>query len=645
MPIADMPIADMPIAGTPIAGMPIAGMPIADMPIAGTPIAGMPIAGMPIAGMPPTGAPSTHTSRTGTPAVYNDPEAILSAESGITPPLDGPIKAALAGDRLTLDQIYTYNKLLASSGRISKSLIASLINQGQINSKAEASQGKPAEAANILGQVLDFSHYLSSLKWGQVPWNKQIPYCWLDSWKAPGVGLELADYIAPLNDYGFFLQKSGRDEEAIPIFKAVINEDPTREVAYLNLADSLEKTGKSSDAGQYYRLYKQLMEQESKAILVPARVDVGRKKAITPEKINSDVLQYMDLVQDSIHKAWIPFKSNTSSKVVAQFHVDSEGHLKDVKIIKSSANENTDRAATDALAKVTLPKPPADIKPDADIQFSFDYNVANAPQAKIFPIDRWLRDVNTSPTPANVLPLAEALLLLHRFDDAESIVQTALQKDQNNTDLKHVLTNTAKAREEARDREASDRAFVQQVLNESALKLAGTASPMDTRSKDPQSYTEIYPEHRRYHAVGLIATNNGAWSLGIADLSRAMLTYPLCLDSKTSLSHAYNSKAIAEGRQDGKDNMHDLHCAYCIDQSGTAVEGNIFNALKRMNMDPASFDSLTAYADALAKDGDAVGAIVEYRAALKLRQDSTTIDKLAAMAAKLKAQDASKHTD
>jgi Tfp pilus assembly protein PilF len=117
------------------------------------------------------------------------------------------------------------------------------------------------------------------------------------------------------------------------------------------------------------------------------------------------------------------------------------------------------------------------------------------------------------------------------------------------------------------------------------------------------------------------------------------------LDSKTSLSHAYNSKAIAEGRQDGKDNMHDLHCAYCIDQSGTAVEGNIFNALKRMNMDPASFDSLTAYADALAKDGDAVGAIVEYRAALKLRQDSTTIDKLAAMAAKLKAQDASKHTD
>jgi hypothetical protein len=359
------------IAGTSIAGTSIAGASIAGASSTGASSTGASstgassigasstgasIAGASSIGASSIGASGTRPSTTGTPAVYNDPEAILSSETGVTPPLDGPIKAALAGDRLTLDQIYTYNKLLASSGRISKSLIASLINQGQINSKAEASQGKPAEAANILGQVLDFSHYLSSLKWGQVPWNKQIPYCWLDSWKAPGVGLELADYIAALNDYGFFLQKSGRDEEAIPIFKAVINEDPTREVAYLNLADSLEKTGKSSDAGQYYRLYKQLMEQESKAILVPARVDVGRKKAITPEKINSDVLQYMDLVQDTIHKAWIPFKSNTSSKVVAQFHVDSEGHLKDVKIIKNSGNENTDRAATDALAKVNLPK-------------------------------------------------------------------------------------------------------------------------------------------------------------------------------------------------------------------------------------------------------------------------------------------------
>jgi TonB family protein len=585
------------------------------------------------------------------PLIYNDPEAIFSSETGVTPSLDGPIKAALAGDKLTLDQIYTYNKLLASTNQLSKTLIAGLINQGELNAKALASQGKSAEAANVLGQVLDFSHYLSSLKWEQVPWNEATPYCWLDSWKAPGVGLQLTDYIAPLNDYGFFLQKAGKDEEAIQIFKAVINQDPTREVAYLNLADSLERTGNSNGAGQYYHLYKQLMEQEGKAFQIPARVDIGRKKAITPEKINNDILQYMDLVQDMIHKAWTPSKSNTSSKVVAQFHVDSAGHMKDVTIIKNSENESTNRAATDALAKVTLPPPPPDLKSDVAIQFSFDYNVVNTPQQKIFPIDRWLRDANELPTAATVLPLTEALLLLHRFDDAENIIKTALQKDQNNLDLKNALSNTAKARQEARDREPADRAFTQQVLNESAIKLAGSASPMDARSKDPQSYTEIYPEHRRYHAVGLIATANGAWSLAIADLSRAILTYPLCLDSKTSLSHAYNSKAIAERKQNVKDkqqesdknNMHDLHCAYCIDQSGTVVEGNIFHRLKQMNMDPTSFDSRSAYADALSKDGDIIGAIVEYRAALKLQQDSSTIDKLADMATKLKAQDSVKH--
>lgn len=55
--------------------------------------------------------------------------------------------------------------------------------------------------------------------------------------KPPGItDKKLAEI---LNDYGFFLAKASSHEEAINVYNRVIQLDPTRAVAYLNLADSL----------------------------------------------------------------------------------------------------------------------------------------------------------------------------------------------------------------------------------------------------------------------------------------------------------------------------------------------------------------------------------------------------------------------
>ena len=568
---------------------------------------------------------------------YNDPEAILAPGNAPTPEIDGPIQAALNGDKLTLDQVYTYNKLAPSLDRISKSVIVDLIHRAHVKAKALAKQGKPLDAANIMSQALDMSHYMSCLLAKKLPWSNTVPYRWLASWKAPGVGLQLQDYIAPLNDYGFFLQTAGKNAEAIPIFRTVIAEDPTREVAYLNLADSLTRTGDKVNASQNYRLYKSLMQHESKTTLIPSRVDTLRQQALANgHDISADVVSYMDLVHDAIRKNWTPTKSDSSSEAVAEFHVDKDGHPQDIKIVNSAGNESADKAASDAIAKTVLPPLPADIKADQIIRFSFAYNAKQPARPKVYPIDRWIADVNLAPKATAVLPLVEALLMLHRFDDAQSELDLASKEDPGNTDLKAAQTQIGKARETAVNKASADNSSVQRVLNDSAIELAGGILPLPERFKNPASYAPVYHEHRKYHAVGWIAIANGAWELAIVDLSQAALTYPYCKDSWTGLASAYRGRAADRG--ENAEGMADLHKEDCIDPSHPLVEENMVKGLQKMKIDPTSFTERAAYADDLSKAGDMIGAIVEYRQALKLRQDEATLDKLAAIAAKMIAE-------
>ncbi len=573
----------------------------------------------------------------GASALYNDPEAIFLSQSGACPSLDGPIKAALAGDTLTLDQVYTYHKLQPSTKLISKAVIADLIHQGHVKAKALAKRGQVSEAVNVLYQSLNLSHYMSCLISKKVAWFHSIPRCWLESWSDSAVGLQLSDYIAPLNDYGFFLQQAGKDAEAITIFKAVIGADPTREVAYLNLADSLKKTGNVVDSGQYYGIYKQLMQHENKTGLIPNRVDSGRKQAITTDAdINTEVVEYMDIVRDTIRKAWHPAKSETPSKVVAQFHVDRTGHLQDLKVVTTSGDKSRDQSAIDTLTGVVLPPPPKSIKPDDDIRFSFDYNVFNTGPSKVYPIDRWMADVKAAPATANVLPLVEALMLLHRFDDAEAEVDAALKRDPRSDALAVLHAKIENARAEDHMNETANSTSIRKVLTQSALKLAGGAAPGPRSPRENRANAEGYPEHRKDHAGGLIAIHNGAWDLAIIELSRAALSFPSCTDSFESLAMAYNSRSFASDEGIEK-TMHDLHCSYCIDPNSQAVENNIAARMsKKMSIDPSTFNGHADYADTLSKSGDLIGAVVEYHMALKIHPDAATLGKLAQLAAKLK---------
>ena len=95
-----------------------------------------------------------------------------------------------------------------------------------------------------------------------------------------------AEYTAMVNDFAYYQMAPTDADDAINFEKRrvrvdygvvamlahVIRRDPTRMVAYLNLADALWRNGKDDQAAEYYQQYLQKMKAAGKHRAVPARV-------------------------------------------------------------------------------------------------------------------------------------------------------------------------------------------------------------------------------------------------------------------------------------------------------------------------------------------------------------------------------------
>jgi hypothetical protein len=75
-----------------------------------------------------------------------------------------------------------------------------------------------------------------------------------------------------LNDYGFYLERAGRPGPAAEVLMAVIELDPDRAVAYLNLADAKYAGGDKVEAKYFYAEYRKRMIAAGQAARIPPRV-------------------------------------------------------------------------------------------------------------------------------------------------------------------------------------------------------------------------------------------------------------------------------------------------------------------------------------------------------------------------------------
>jgi|GEM_PF-780306 len=185
------------------------------------------------------------------------------------------IRAAERGDTKTLrpflenDPAEGTVEVMYPYAYITRQLFTDAIKRGHNASTRLFRQGRAQEAAQRLSLMFDVTEELNQIVSADEP-LKALPARWLAAWKAQE--LEHGDYVYALNDYGFFLQQAGDHSLAVEIFKAIIEVDPARVVAYLNLADSLWTLDRKVEARAHYRTYRQLMTGANRQSGIPLRV-------------------------------------------------------------------------------------------------------------------------------------------------------------------------------------------------------------------------------------------------------------------------------------------------------------------------------------------------------------------------------------
>lgn len=136
-------------------------------------------------------------------------------------------------------------------------------------------------------------------------------------------------------------------------------------------------------------------------------------------------------------------------------------------------------------------------------------------------------------------------------------------------------------------------------------------------------------------AEAVSLNNEGVKSLHQNETETAIYKFKLALKKSPgyklaleNLAVAYNNTGIAE-QKDERKSLRDFHMAAWFDPRNATTLENTKSVIKSLKKNPASFEDRVQLADDALKDGDFAGAIVEYRAALEIKEDAQIRKKMA----------------
>jgi tetratricopeptide (TPR) repeat protein len=141
------------------------------------------------------------------------------------------------------------------------------------------------------------------------------------------------------------------------------------------------------------------------------------------------------------------------------------------------------------------------------------------------------------------------------------------------------------------------------------------AAPNMAKSTEPQSVKLTNDGTKALHSLN--------FALAVQDLAEAVKLDPSNQVAKDNLVAAYNNYAL-ELKSDPDLALKQLHQASFIDPSNTTTQENLLRIMKLKRKDPANFNDRISLALECRANGDLVGAIVEFRAALALKDDVGT---------------------
>jgi TonB family protein len=384
-------------------------------------------------------------------AVLSAPQAPQkAAKAGPLTELQAAINIAITGNENDLKkfcELTTPGEIIASE-RDPKPILIDGLKRGHEVSLQLYKEKKYVQAANelnLLFLVIAMFGSMNKADKDQIIESHYIAAC-------HKLGIPKKDFIPPLNDFGFYCQLAGDDDSAILMFKKVIAEAPEREVAYLNLADSLWKKGKEEEARPLYDKYQKLMVAENLAAKIPseAKNRMSGTASVARSSYDSDADRerygpYMQEVQLRIHEAWhAPTVSRTPGTAVVTFKVDAEGKVSDVKMTKASGLTELDQSCLNAATSVKLPPLPEQFERPTEVEFAFRYNLDDASDPKEQLINRWERKVKEADSPDNLIGLAQAYQSAKHYTKAEIIYRKAVAMKPANTYYQKLLDDCTK---------------------------------------------------------------------------------------------------------------------------------------------------------------------------------------------------------
>jgi TonB family protein len=104
--------------------------------------------------------------------------------------------------------------------------------------------------------------------------------------------------------------------------------------------------------------------------------DANKTKETKP--VDCDFGPFMKVALKSIKVNWHPPRKGSSAHVIVQSTVSAAGRISNVKLFKSSGDDDADKAAMIAASTAILPPLPPGAPPSVDIQWHYDYTVNQA---------------------------------------------------------------------------------------------------------------------------------------------------------------------------------------------------------------------------------------------------------------------------
>lgn len=127
---------------------------------------------------------------------------------------------------------------------------------------------------------------------------------------------------------------------------------------------------------------------------------------------------------------------------------------------------------------------------------------------------------------------------------------------------------------------------------------------------------------------GVTALNDNEFSEAIRKFEAALEEDPDLKVAKKNLAIARNNYGLQMVRQNPEKALQEFHHAYHLSPNNRTTRDNLNGVIQMMGKDPRKFDVRVELGDKARDSEDIIGAIVEYRAALKIRRDPGIQQKL-----------------